>query len=128
MREGLTAGQSYERAWTTTPEMGIRHLGPDVPSVLSTPAMIGLIEATCVEFLNPYLEPGEQTVGFHVDVKHLAPTLIGQKVTTKIALQEVKDGRFRFAVEAVNEKGTKIGEGSHRRAAISIEQLLKAGT
>ena len=128
MKEGLTAGQTYERTWTTTPEMGIRHLGPGVPAVLSTPAMIGLIEATCVEFLNPYTEPGEQTVGFHVDMKHLAPTLIGQKVTAKVALEELKGGRFRFAVEAVNERGVKIGEGAHRRAAIKIEELLKAGS
>jgi predicted thioesterase len=128
MKEGLTAGQTYEKTWTTTPEMGIRHLGPGVPAVLSTPAMIGLIEATCVEFLNAYMEAGEQTVGFHVDVKHLAPTRIGQKVTAKIALQELKDRRFRFSVEAVNERGVKIGEGSHRRAVIKIEELLKAGS
>ena len=67
-------------------------------------------------------------MGFHVDMKHLAPTLIGQKVTAKVVLQEVKDGRFRFAVEAVNERGVKIGEGSHRRATIKIEELLKAGS
>jgi predicted thioesterase len=103
--------------------MGIRHLGPGVPPVISTPAMIGLMEATCVEFLNHSMDPGEQTVGFHVDVRHLAPTPIGQKVTVKIALREVKDRRFTFAVEAVNEQGTKIGEGVHRRALIKIAQF-----
>lgn len=123
MRDGLSAGQSYEKTHETTPEMGIKHLGPGVPSVLSTPAMIGLMEGTCVEFLTPYMGEGEQTVGFHVDVRHLAPTLIGQKVTVKVVLEEIKDTRFRLAVEAVNDKGVKIGEGTHRRAVIKTKQF-----
>jgi predicted thioesterase len=44
-------------------------------------------------------------------------------VTVKIALQEIKDTRFRFAVEAVNEQGVKIGEGTHRRAMIKTKQF-----
>ena len=96
MKDGLAPGQSYEKTHATAPEMGIKHLGPGVPSVLSTPAMIGLMEGTCVEFLTPYMGEGEQTVGFHVDVRHTAPTVIGQKVTVKVTLQEVKETRFRL--------------------------------
>ena len=123
MKEGLAAGQSYEKTHTSTPEMGVRHLGPGVPAVLSTPAMIGLMEGTCVEFLTPYMSEGEQTVGFHVDVRHMAPTVIGRTLTVKVTLQEIKDTRFRFAVEAVNEQGVKIGEGIHRRAVIKTKQF-----
>lgn len=126
MKDGLAAGQSYEKTHTSTLEMGVRHLGPGVPAVLSTPAMIGLMEGTCVEFLTPYMSEGEQTVGFHVDVRHLAPTTIGQRVTVKIVLQEIKDTRFRFSVEAVNEGGVKIGEGTHRRAMIKTKQFTGA--
>ena len=125
MKTGLTTGQTYEKAWTTTPEMGIRHLGPRVRPVLSTPAMIGLMEATSVEFLSPYMESGEQTVGFHVDVKHLAPTPIGQKVTVKLTLRELQERRFTLGVEAVSEGGVKIGEGTHRRALIDITQFTQ---
>ena len=125
MKAGLTTGQTYEKAWTTTPEMGIRHLGPRVRPVLSTPAMIGLMEATSVEFLSPYMESGEQTVGFHVDVKHLAPTPIGQTVTFKMTVREVRDRRFTLGVEASNEQGGKIGEGTHRRALINIAQFTQ---
>ena len=127
MKDGLAVGQSYEKTHATTPEMGIKHLGAGVPSVLSTPAMIGLMEGTCVEFLTPYMDEGEQTVGFHVDVRHTAPTVIGQTVTVRVALQEVKDTRFRFSVEAVNEQGVKIGEGTHRRAMIKTKQFTGGG-
>jgi predicted thioesterase len=103
--------------------MGVKHFGEGVPSVLSTPMLIALMEQTCVELLKPYLGEGEQTVGFHVDVKHTAPTKIGQKVTVKATLQEVKEQRFRLAVEAINDQGVKIGEGTHRRALINIKQF-----
>lgn len=121
----MTTGQTHEKTWTTTPEMGIRHLGPGVRPVLSTPAMIGLMEATSVEFLSPYMESGEQTVGFHVDVKHLAPAPIGQKVTVKVTVRELQDRRFTLGVEALSEQGMKIGEGTHRRALIDIAQFTQ---
>ncbi len=91
--------------------------------MLSTPSMIGLMERTCVELLTPFMEEDEQTVGFHVDVKHLAPTKIGQSVTVTATLQEIKERHFRFSVEAVNDRGIKIGDGSHRRALIKISRF-----
>ncbi|MBI2090781.1 MAG: thioesterase family protein [Deltaproteobacteria bacterium] len=123
MKEGLTTGLAHKGTYVTTPEMGVQHFGPGVPTVLSSPSMIGLMERTCVELLTPYMEENEQTVGFHVDVKHLAPTKIGQAVTVTARLQEVKEKRFRFAVEAINDQGVKIGEGTHRRALINLKQF-----
>lgn len=123
MKDSLKPGMSSEQTITTTPEMGIVHLGPDAPQMYSTPSMIQLMEGTCVHFLTPHMDAGEQTVGFHVDVKHLAPTQIGQKVTGKVTLNEINGRRLKFAVEAYNEDGTKIGEGVHERAVISIDRF-----
>ena len=123
MKDSLKVGMGHEQTITTTPEMGIVHLGPDAPSMYSTPAMIQLMEGTCVQFLTPHMGEGEQTVGFHVDVKHLAPTQIGQKVTGKVSLNEIKGRRLLFTVEAFNEDGTKIGEGKHERAVIDISRF-----
>lgn len=122
MRE-ITPGLTHKKTFTVTSEMGVQHFGPAVPSVLSTPSMIGMMERTCVELLTPCMDEDEQTVGFHVDVKHLAPTRIGQSVTVTATLQEVQDKRFRFAVEAVNGQGVKIGAGTHRRALIHLKQF-----
>ena len=123
MKETLKPGMSYEKVITTTPDMGISHMGPGVPSMYSTPAMIMLMEGTCVEFLTPHLGAGEQTVGFHVNVKHLAPTKIGQKVRGKVTLTEIKGRRLLFTVEAFNEDGTKVGEGTHERAVVEIARF-----
>lgn len=62
-----------------------------------------------------------------VDVRHIAPTRIGQKVTIRVTLQEVKEKRFRFAVEANNDKGVKIGEGIHRRSLINMKKFTSSG-
>lgn len=76
-----------------------------------------------MELLTPYMDENEQTVGFHVDVKHLAPTHIGQSVTIAATLLEIKDKRFRFSVEATSDHGVKIGEGIHRRALINVKEF-----
>ncbi|MCH8009991.1 MAG: hypothetical protein IIC91_14125, partial [Chloroflexi bacterium] len=56
MKDGLEPGVSNELTITTTPEMGITHLGPDAPSMFSTPAMIQLIEGTCLNLMSKYFE------------------------------------------------------------------------
>jgi fluoroacetyl-CoA thioesterase len=120
MKNEITLGITHTRTVTTTQDMRARQLKSDV---FSTPAMIGLMEGTCVELTEPYLDPDEQTVGIHVDVRHMAPTRIGQKVTVTAELLEVKDKKLRYAVTASNDQGVKIGEGFHRRAVIDTKRF-----
>jgi predicted thioesterase len=93
--------------------------------VLSTPAMIGLMEKTSVELAAPYLEDHEQTVGTHVDVRHRAPTRIGQTIVVTAELLTCEGNKLRFAVTATNDQGIKIGEGTHRRAVINTNQFAR---
>lgn len=123
MRSGFEPGIVEEWTITTTPDMGITHLGPDVPSMYSTPSMVSLIEGACVRLITRYVEPGEQSVGFHVDVKHLAPTQIGKDVTARVTLREVNGRRMVFDCEVTSEDGIKIGEGLHERAIIDIKKF-----
>jgi len=118
----IPVGQNNEMTITTTPEMGIRHLGP-AASLYSTPAMVEHIEGTALQSLLPFLEPGEQSVGVRINVAHMAPTPIGMKVTIKTTLQEVDGRRCVFAVEAHNEGGVKIGEGTHERRVIDVSRF-----
>ena len=67
--------------------------------------MIGLMERTCVELTEPYLDRDEQTVGIHVDVRHLAATNIGQEVTITAELLEIKNSdHIRIMASAGNVK------------------------
>ncbi len=118
----IPVGHSNEMTITTTPDMGIAHLGPGA-SFYSTPAMVGHIESTALQSLMPFLDPGEQSVGVRINVAHTAPTPIGAKVTVKTTVQEVDGRRLVFAVEAHNESGVKIGEGTHERRVIDISRF-----
>lgn len=119
----IPIGTSDEMMFATTPEMGISHLGPGA-SFYSTPAMVGHIEGVCLQMLLKYLDPGENSVGYRVEVKHLAPTPIGQKVRVKATVKEVDGRKCLFQVEAYNEAGVKIGEGIHERRVIDIGRFL----
>ena len=120
MKKELIPSLADTQTYVTTLDMRAKQLTADI---FSTPAMIGLMELTCVRLVEPYLDENEQTVGIHVDVRHMAPTKIGQSVTVTAELLEVKDNKLRFSVSAVNDQGVKIGEGTHRRALINTKRF-----
>lgn len=124
MKDGMVPGLTHTQTYLTTLEMRAKQLASDI---FSTPAMIGLMEYTCVLLVAPHLDDNEQTVGIHVDVRHMAPTKIGQSVTVTAELLEVKDSKLRFALSAVNDQGIKIGEGTHRRALINTKSFAASG-
>ena len=116
MKNGLVPGLKYSQTYVTTLEMRAQQL---IADVFSTPSMIGLMEQTSVKLTEPYLDENEQSVGIHVDVRHMAATRIGQSVTITAEILEVKENKVRYAVTAFNDQGVKIGEGYHRRAVIN---------
>ena len=120
MKAALPSGISRTHTYKTTLEMRARQLEADI---FSTPAMIGLMERTCVDLTEPYLDPDEQTVGTHVDVRHRAPTKIGQSVTVTATLLDVNDHKILYSVLATNDQGVKIGDGTHRRAVINTKRF-----
>ena len=87
--------------------------------VLSTPAMIAMMERTAAMLVYPALERGKATVGFEVCVKHVAAAPEGSTCTATARLDEVIDGRkLRFAVQVVAGDGRTIGVGTHERRVI----------
>src|SRR5271166_2945044 len=65
----------------------------ELPSVLSTPHMIGWMEAAGFHALLPFCEGDEVSVGTAIEVNHRAPTGIGASVKSEAVLQSF-DGRF----------------------------------
>ena len=118
-------GTSDEMVIETTPEMGVRHL--PIP-MYSTPSMVGHFEQLCLKMMIPFLDAGENSVGYKIEVKHSAPTTIGMKVTLKAEAIESNERKAVFAVEAYNETGVKIGEGKHERRAIDMTRFTGPST
>ncbi len=65
----------------------------ELPPVLSTPNMIGWMEAAGFEALLPFCEGDEVSVGTAINVIHRAATGIGATVKCEAVLEEF-DGRF----------------------------------
>ena len=92
-------------------------------TVLSTPAMIGMMEHCSTLLAFESLSEGQATVGFEVCVKHVAAALQGTTCTVSSTLREVVDGRkLRFDVELA-EGGRTVGVGTHERRVIDVGQL-----
>ena len=87
----------------------------------STPSLIQLMEQASINAVHEALEEGQTTVGFEVNVRHLAPADIGVTITAYSELTEVDRNRLIFRVEAY-DGDRKLGEGTHRRAVISIDR------
>ncbi len=100
-----------------------RHLGSGGIGVLATPIMIALMEHAGRNAVEPLLEEGNLTVGASLDVKHLAPTPMGMRVTARAELIAVDGRLLTFRVEAHDER-EKVGEGTHVRAVINLERFL----
>ena len=96
-----------------------RHLGSGDVAVLATPEMIRLMERASVAAVDHLLPEGQRTVGVHVDVRHLAATPLGMRVTARAELVAVEGRRLTFRVEAFDEV-EKVGEGQHWRVIIEL--------
>ena len=68
----IPLGTRGEEKRLVTNENAINFLGMEGARVLSTPHMIGLMEWTCRNTVQPLLDEGHDTVGTHVNVAHLA--------------------------------------------------------
>ena len=95
-----------------------------MPAVLSTPIFIGLLERAAREALAPLLEPRERTVGIEIDLRHLAPTPLGQRVTCTARVIHVDKTEVTFQVEARDEQEL-IARGVHKRVVINVESFAK---
>ncbi|MFZ2196593.1 MAG: thioesterase family protein [Thermodesulfovibrionales bacterium] len=95
----------------------------EMPEVFATGFLVGFLEWACIKAINPYLDwPGEQTVGTHIDVSHMAATPAGFEVTAKVKLIEVDGRRLLFEVEA-HDGIDLITKGRHERFIINKEKF-----
>lgn len=119
----LTIGIKGKAVTTADDTNSAASMGSGLLPVFATPSMIALIEKAACESVAPELEEGSGTVGTLLNVKHLAATPLGMKVTAETELVEIDRRRLVFKVEAYDEK-EKIGEGIHERFIINNEKFL----
>ena len=95
----------------------------DMPGVLATGYLVGLMELACINGLMPYVDwPREQSVGTMVNFTHLAATPPGMTLTIRGELTAVDGRRLMLKVEAWDGLD-KVCEGTHERAIIAPDRF-----
>lgn len=104
----------------------IAHYDPRLPAVLSTPAMIAMMETASALAVRPRLPKGAITVGTRIEVDHLKAVPEGARVRAQARLTRI-DGRFLiFEVEARSNRH-QIGKGRVYRAVVnSVDFFARA--
>lgn len=106
-----------------TPEVAIDFLGTDEARVLATPFLIGYMELTARNAIQPFLDENEDSVGTTVNIRHLAATPVGMSVQFRAEVTAVEGRRVAFKVEARDETEL-IGEGTHERFVIDVPRFV----
>lgn len=118
----LETGIKGHKELMVTPDKTAKAMGSGALDVFATPCMIALMENTAFESVQAELEEGCGTVGTALNVKHVAATPVGMKVTCDTELIKVDGRALTFLVKAYDARGL-IGEGEHERFIISEEKF-----
>ena len=85
--------------------------------VYATPRMVSDVEYTCRDFLLEHLDAGEDSVGAHVSIDHLAATPMGLKVSVEAKIVDIDRRRVTFEF-SVRDPIEEVGRGKHVRFVV----------
>lgn len=122
MSTPLKVGMERQLTLKTAPEHSARHFYPNLPDVFATPLLGGFMEKVAAELIDEHLQPGEQSVGISMNLKHLAATPLGMEVRITATIKAVEGRKLTFSLEAFDEV-EKIGEATHERFIVQAEKF-----
>ena len=99
MKTPPKVGATGEQRFVVEAKHAIDFAGGGMPAVLCTPWLIWFLEHAAREAVLPLLEPGDSTVGTHIDVQHLAATPVGQAVRCRARVVHAEGQRFHFSLK-----------------------------
>jgi fluoroacetyl-CoA thioesterase len=118
----ITPGLTGTAELIVAPEHTAPVVGSGRIAVLATPVMINLIEAAALKAVEHLLPAGHQSLGIHLDVRHMAATPVGLRVTASAEVTGVEGRNITFRVEARDER-EPIGGGTHQRVVVSVARF-----
>ena len=118
----LRPGLRGEASLTVGEEHTAPRIGSGAIHVLATPVMINVIEAAALAAVERLLPAGHQSLGTVLNVRHIAATPVGMRVTATATVQKVDGRTVYFTVEARDEREL-IGDGTHERVVVNVEKF-----
>jgi len=122
MNYNLEVGLKNENEKVVKENMLASKYGSGEVDVLATPVMIGLIEEAALKAVDSKLPEGYATVGYDLNVKHLAPTPLGMRVRAEARLEKIEDRKLNYSVKVYDEKEL-VGKGTHIRYIVNTKKL-----
>ena len=116
MKPALKAGLSFEKTLAVDESRCIGFMGRE-GMVYATPKMVSDVEYACRDWLLAYLDPGEDSVGAHVSIDHLAATPLGLDVSIQVTISAVDRRKVTFAF-SVKDPVEECGRGTHVRFVV----------
>ena len=123
MKSSLEPGVSSTRRITVDRERTIGFMGEEA-RVYATPRLVGDVEYTCRDLLLAHLDPGEDSVGVEIALKHLAPSLPGMTVEIGVSVTAVAGRKVSFEVVAHDELD-EISRGTHVRFVVEVAKTIE---
>jgi predicted thioesterase len=122
MSRPIAVGATREITCETGSAHTAQYFYQNLPDVFATPFLAGFMERVSAELIHEYLEPGEQSVGISMDIKHSAATPLGMKIRVATEVTAVDGAKLTFRLEAWDEV-EKIGEAQHERFIIKTDKF-----
>ena len=123
MKDGIRLGASKVKRLAIDRSRTIGFMGEE-GRVYSTPDLLRDIEHTCRDLLLEHGDPGEDSVGMDVSLRHMAPTLLGMAVEITATVSAVDGRKVSFEISAKDEL-EPICAGTHTRFVVEIGKTLE---
>lgn len=120
MKIGLAPGDMATRTLVVDEQRCIGFMGPD-NMVYATPRMASDMESLCRDMLLARLAPGEDSVGTHITIDHIAATPLGMTVSIEVRVLEVGERSVTFEVRAADSI-EPCGRAKHVRFVVDSEK------
>jgi fluoroacetyl-CoA thioesterase len=123
VKPSLRPGLESTRRITVDAARTIGFMGEE-GRVYSTPDLLRDIEFTCRDLLLEHADPGEDSVGTFVELRHTAATPLGLEVELTARVASVEGRQVRFEISARDNADT-ICAATHERFVVDTAKTLQ---
>ena len=92
--------------------------------LISTPTIIHMIIESSCELLDHLLPKGYVTVGRYLEISHERPTLVGEKISLLLKVENVDEDKIFLEFE-VSDSHNIICKGKYLRLIVNKEKLVE---
>ncbi len=122
MQQSIEAGLTTTARITVDEPRTISFMG-DEGRVYATPELVRDIEITCRDLLLAHIDEGEDSVGTHIDIAHLAATPIGTWVDITVTVTAAEGRSISFDIKA-HDAVEQICRCTHSRFIVDIAKTI----